>query len=441
MNSAQLKLFVFAVWIGIVLVAAFLILWAIANRDSIFAPLPTPANLIIPTLEAPPTLTPIPPTIIPTITPTRRPTFTPVPTNTLFVLPMAQYNATLAPGVNPLTGLRLDDPSILDRRPVAVKIMHSPRYIRAWQKGLSLADVAYEYYIEDGLTRYIAVYYGQDAAQAGPVRSARYFDEHVIRMYQASFVFGEADERVKRFLLDSDLLPYLIVERSNNCPPLCRDPHIKDFSGLFVDTAAVAGDLALKQSDNSRPVLRPAFVYGMLSSWSMPQISRIFLHYSNYSYGYWEYDPAQGYIHFMDANDLTNGQSEDYLPHIDMLTGRQISAANVIVLFAPHTFNTIYDYADQVYNIKLIGQGKAILFRQGRMQEVSWIRDRIDQPIQLIDANGMPVPVSAGATFYQVLSDISGYEVIDSAAHFRMAIPPKPIFPSATPTATKSKKP
>ena len=67
---------------------------------------------------------------------------------------------------------------------MVIKIANSPDYIRP-QSGLSLADVVYEYYIEWGDTRFIAVMYGNDSPMVGPVRSGRYFDEHVARMYHA----------------------------------------------------------------------------------------------------------------------------------------------------------------------------------------------------------------------------------------------------------------
>ena len=41
------------------------------------------------------------------------------------------------------------------------------------QSGLSSADVVYEAVAEGGITRFLAVYYCQDAGQIGPVRSAR----------------------------------------------------------------------------------------------------------------------------------------------------------------------------------------------------------------------------------------------------------------------------
>jgi len=56
---------------------------------------------------------------------------------------------------NPLTGLPVSNPSLLERRPMVIKITNAPDIIRP-QSGLTLADVVYEYYIEWGDTRFIA---------------------------------------------------------------------------------------------------------------------------------------------------------------------------------------------------------------------------------------------------------------------------------------------
>src|SRR5687767_1955906 len=121
------------------------------------------------------------------------PTFTAVPTvrveQSQFASPPEVVQPAIGGGgfvpanlTNPLTGLAFADPSLAERRPMAIKITNSPDYVRP-QSGLSLADVVYEYYIEWGDTRFIAVFYGNDAEQVGPVRSGRFFDEHILRMY------------------------------------------------------------------------------------------------------------------------------------------------------------------------------------------------------------------------------------------------------------------
>jgi hypothetical protein len=54
----------------------------------------------------------------------------------------------------------VEDPSILDRRPVFVKVANYPVSGRP-HAGLSFADMVFEYYIGTGGNRFIGLFYGQ----------------------------------------------------------------------------------------------------------------------------------------------------------------------------------------------------------------------------------------------------------------------------------------
>ncbi|GAB4489858.1 MAG: DUF3048 domain-containing protein [Anaerolineales bacterium] len=357
-------------------------------------------------------------------------------TPTATSVPTLSLNQFYPPqGANPLTGLPADA-NLLNRRPVAVKISTFPRGIRAYQSGLSLADVAYEYYIEDGLTRFVAVFYGQNANRAGPVRSGRYFDEHVMRMYRAVLVFANADERVETYLLEqAELRPLLFVMRPDNCPPLCRDTTITGYNNVFVDTAGVGAKIL----DNSRQELRQTVFGPLFFPGSYPVITKIFTHYSEYSYGYWEYDPANlTYWRYSDAQDAEAFTiNEVYQPHIDQWNGQQVSAQNVVVLVVPHVFNNEFDRADQVFNIQLRGSGTAYIFREGRMIVGAWLRDSLNQPIQLVDKDRNPIPLQPGVTFYQVINPQSAFRQNGERAEFFFSIPPRVVTLTPTPPGFK----
>src|SRR5574340_538756 len=126
----------------------------------------------------------------------------------------ATGTATQTPVINPFTGMPAGDVSLLNRRPLAVKISNYPRDIRP-QYGLNEADVVFEYYIEWGYTRFIGIFYGNNATKIGPGRSGRYFDEHIMRMYHAFYVFNFADPREYRYFLGGDLAKYMVVPGGN----------------------------------------------------------------------------------------------------------------------------------------------------------------------------------------------------------------------------------
>jgi hypothetical protein len=145
--------------------------------------------------------------------------------------------------INPLTGLKVEYLSLLDRRPIAVKVTNYPRGTRP-QYGLPQADIIFEYLLERQIPRFIALYYGQDASKVGPIRSGRLFDEHIMRMYDAFLVFGNADNRVMDYMveLEKHFVTSLVVEYEedfpcpNNSPYyLCVDTDIKSYNNLFTN--------------------------------------------------------------------------------------------------------------------------------------------------------------------------------------------------------------
>lgn len=448
MKVSRLKTFALVIWMGI-LAAGVLLAVLVFNVNRLPAapeenpqgltPVPSPSHAF-PTW----TFTPARPIIyLPSATarpvsPTAtQPSPTPI---TPFPTTAPQFYAVQ--DGDPLTGTYPAADELLDRRPVAVKITNFPRSVRAYQSGLSRADVAFEYYIEDGLTRFIAVFYGQDAERAGPVRSGRYFDEHIMRMYHSSLVFANADERVEKYLYESDLHSLLFIPRDDYCPPLCRDTNIKGYNNVFVNTAGVGPKL----SDNSRQDLRLTNFGPLLRPENYPAIYKISNHYSIYSYNYWEYDPGlQLYRRYSDAGEASAFTVDEiYQPHIDHLTGEQLTTQNVVELIVPHNFNNEYDRADQVFNITLTGNGPAYIFREGRMILGAWLRDRLDQPILLIDDQGHPIALQPGVTFYQVINPASTISTGDEEIDFNFYTPlrhvtltPTPIGYDPTPTPKK----
>jgi len=310
----------------------------------------------------------------------------------------------LSTNTNPLTGLTATDPKLLERRPLAIKITQFPRYTRP-QSGLTLADVVYEYYIEDGLTRFIAIFYGNDAAQVGPVRSGRFFDEHIARMYQAFLVFKYADPRVYDYLKESDLSDYLIVPGRGSCPPFFIGESDRDtYNNIFFNSTKFNECIAKRSSvDNVRPPLHSSF-FSTLPPKSDQIAERIYTKYSVYDYNYWEYLPGENrYQRYQEIDSLTNDKNSSFAPLYDGLTNSHVKADNVVVLFVQHRFESQFHKEDQIYHIDLYASGDAFVFRDGIAIEAQWKRTKLDQPILLTSSLGAPIYLKPGNTFYQVI--------------------------------------
>ena len=88
----------------------------------------------------------------------------PTPTASLAPIPTAALQATREPEVlvpvNPLSGLEVEDPRLLDTPVVLISISHFPATARP-QAGLSFAPFVYEFSITEGATRFLAAFYGE----------------------------------------------------------------------------------------------------------------------------------------------------------------------------------------------------------------------------------------------------------------------------------------
>ena len=87
---------------------------------------------------------------------------TPISTSTnqtIEVTSTPEPQIVIPKGINPLTGLPVADPALLNIPAVLVSISNFPAIGRP-QAGLSFAPFVYEYYITEGATRFLAVFYG-----------------------------------------------------------------------------------------------------------------------------------------------------------------------------------------------------------------------------------------------------------------------------------------
>jgi hypothetical protein len=245
------------------------------------------------------------------------------------------------------------------------------------------------------------------------VRSGRYFDEHVARMYNAFLVFKGADPRELSYLESSTLTDFLVIVYSNNsvCPPVIIGPERRDsYNNAFFNTTKWAYCAAKKGVDNTKHILRGGFFTERIAEGGLAA-TRIFSFFSKYSYNYWGYDAAtHKYFRYQEANDLVGKNKEAYSPLMDAQTGLPVTAENVVVLFVPYTFGNQYDAHDEVYHVDLLSSGNAYVFRDGVATPAIWTRPEEDQPLLLTTLTGNPIYLRPGRTFYEVMGVTSTYK-------------------------------
>jgi Protein of unknown function (DUF3048) N-terminal domain/Protein of unknown function (DUF3048) C-terminal domain len=364
---------------------------------------PTPVPTAIATATEAPTITE---------TSTPLPTDTPLPTATL-TYPVEGYGPSNFPSdVDPLTGLKVANPALLERRPMLIKVSNLPRNVRP-QWGLSLADIVFEYYTEEGSTRFAAIFYGNDADLVGPIRSGRFIDAHLVRGYKAVFAFGSAYVAEMDRYLNSEYANRLVIEGSST--PLKRyDPN--GFNHLVVNTADLSA-YATRKGINGRQDLNGMFFKAAAPDGGQPGAQAI-VRYSGSIYNRWDYDPATGkYLRFSDTLDDFNTQNEKYAQLTDRLTDQPIAFDNVVLLYVTHEL-----YSENIYDILLSGSGAGYAFRDGQAYQVTWHRNDTDV-VSLTNPDGTPFASKPGTTWFEVVGVSSTVMQTDQNWRFTHIMP------------------
>ena len=338
--------------------------------------------------------------VLQTLPPTYNATETTTPSPTSTPMPIAVGPTGFAENVNPLTGLVVSDPSILNRRPVVVKITNFPRSARP-QAGLSFADIVFDYYSGGGVNRFAAIFYGQNTTKAGPVRSGRLVDAQLVPMYNGILACGSADQRYVWPTLINELGYYRIfIDGPNSCPALCRDTMItENVNSLFADTAEMTQWAIRRQVDTGeRPNLEGNYFNSNPPS-TGETAEMVAINYYSRNRGEWHYDSNSGnylrWIEEVDANDELQ-----MIPHVDRVTGGQLAFSNVIVMFTEYTelSETLHDM-----NIIRSNGGRAVLFRDGKVIEGTWRVFSRYQPLRFFGTDGEPLALKPGNSWIVIV--------------------------------------
>jgi hypothetical protein len=374
-------------------------------------PDPTPTATLSPPTAAPTESISEPATIAPTVTlaePTipSVATFTPVPTSTRPSDPTA--TATAAPvwllsledfgdNRNPLTGELVENPAVLLRRPIAVKISNSPPSLVRPQSGLSQADIVFEHVTEGPITRFTAIIYSQMPEKMGPIRSARLIDVEIPAMYDAALAYSGSSIGVSAKLFGSDFRPRIL--RSNE-PGYYRTGEDKPFEHTLYGIPESFWE-SLDTMGQNNP---PAFTANMTFSSEPPTggapASALEIRFRQFGTVDWVYDSETNrYWRWADDEE-----------HIDANTGEQISAANVVLVLAIHQLDmsicehqvetTCHAFSTE---IQIWGEGDAVILRDGRQYEVTWKRENRSDMLTFWDEDGNQVPLQIGNTWIQTI--------------------------------------
>jgi hypothetical protein len=305
--------------------------------------------------------------------------------------------------MDPLTGLVAADPSLLNRRPVLVKVSNFPREGRP-HAGLSSADIVFEYSNGGGWNRFVGLYYGQNSDMVGPVRSGRYVDEWLTSMYQGilGMMFAYPPEHAE---LVNHLGRSRVIDGTvHTCPALCEKNYDNPIYSWFANTAEMTKYYEQSaDAMNSKPKLN-GMAFNMTPPTGGTAGSEVTLHFGANNEGQWKYDAQQKkYLRWID--NQVNSTTYTMIPLVDRNTNQQLAFSNVIVLFT--TYTTL-NSKDSILKIALAGsEGKAMIFRDGELYDATWKGVSENSPVQFFGADGQPFTLQPGNSWIAIMDNLS----------------------------------
>ncbi len=389
-GAARVRLALF-----IVVMSAMAVSACLTPAQSTPTPVPTPTRVPMPTF-----------TSTPVATPTQTLTLV-APTATLTPTPAVTATPTVNPNLNPLTGLNVTDPSLLQKRPLLFCIDNDPA--SRPQYGLNRADIVYEYVMERFYnTRYTAVFWGQEAGRIGPIRSARLVNLEVTPQYDGLLSCQGASDPVRYLLLgdatNKPAYPYAYLDVD------LFDANYHYFN-IYGKNPVVGTNLVQTSTDSIRKWLQDnkqektvkiqGFTFspaGSATPSAMAAASIDIPYPAPCCTVQWTYDAK--------TNRYLRSVAGE--PHKDGATSEQISAANVIVVNASHEATNIVEDSTGATAIRIVltGEGKASLFRDGVALASVWQRAKITDFMQITDGQGKPQALRAGNTWIEIVPDV-----------------------------------
>jgi hypothetical protein len=292
----------------------------------------------------------------------------------------------------PLTGeLRARGKDALERPVLAVKVENADdAYPLA---GLARADVIYEEPVEGSITRFAALFQCRDAARVGPVRSARTTDPKILVQYsdEPLLAYSGANPKVATALDEAGVVSLTETSASG---AYVRDDSRSAPHNLFASTKK----LYLLASRTEADLASPQSLFRFDEEVPAPSKPR-----------------TSASVAFSPSNVVGWAWSDDrWVRELDgepMLAenGKPIAVDNVVIQEVIVTDSNIVDVAGfPSPDVKLVGQGRAWILRDGRLIVGRWRRGSLGEGTVFETRGGDEIALAPGTTFVQLVPKDDG---------------------------------
>lgn len=281
------------------------------------------------------------------------------------------------------------------------------------QSGINAADVTYEAVAEGGITRFLNIYYCQDAGFVGPVRSARVYFMDYVSEYGSFPLYAHVGgantpgpANALGQIADMDWVGYNDLNQfSLGLPTFWRDEkrlgrQVSTEHTMYSSTTKLweaakkrgltdTNDGGEKWNEEFEPY---AFKDDKPTSGDHTLHIEYWEGYESYFVD-WTYSPKNNsYIR-------NNGG----VVHTDRNTKEQINAKNIVVLFMQET-NANDGYENNLHLLyKTKGSGKALIYMDGGEIKGTWEKSGREGRTKTYDSSGEEIELNRGKIWFHIL--------------------------------------
>jgi len=338
---------------------------------------------------------------------------TPAPTTQATEAPTTQApttEPTTAPTTEPPT--EPTEPPVLYRHPLTGEAMDAPFTGRATavvidnikdampQKGISQADILYEFETEGGITRCLAIFTRLDGIESiGPVRSARSYFNNIACAYDAPIIhcggskpgrnghYGDYGQKISG---------WEHVDENANTQYFYRDQDrinagYHSWDCLFTTGSELKRVLADKGFDR---------IYDEQKDYILTFQEDLVLNGETANTIIGTFNAGKTTTMTYDPATKLYTASQYNGPHIDANSGDDLTYSNVIAIYTKQWYRNDGQYDRSFY--ELIGEGTGHLACNGQIVPIRWIRPSLDEPFSFVTEDGVPVTLTVGRTYVGV---------------------------------------
>jgi hypothetical protein len=293
--------------------------------------------------------------------------------------------------VSPLNGLPVDDPAVLDRRVLAVKMDNHPN--ARPQSGIQQADVVFEIVVE-GITRFLTLWQQSDTEYFGPMRSGRPTDPHILTaLNEPTFVISGAQTWVQALIrsMDVNLIGEVRPETFRVSSRFA--PH-----NLYANTILLR-EYADAQEYSDEPPTGPIWQFGDLPASAQPA-SSIEINFAGNIVN-WDWDAATG-------TWLRTADGQESMWRTEDGEEGRIGFPVMVALYTEQYLHSPSGRGKSLPSSMTTGTGEAYVFADGKVVKGTWERETEKDWFTLTDEAGEVIPVPAGQAWISLVPPNNG---------------------------------